>query len=202
MRPLRKRWPSSKSMVSSSLRPTERRLAFPPRRDKKPESFFSHTTQAVRPTVKSLQRVSMGNQTFCLVSQWGVLPDTDECYGISIVACSTLDTNRITIADGWSPHDHGSTLTASGILARQWYRQSVKEGRYVFELEPPGWFERRCALLKCSWFHALAQRMEAGQLVIFEEIQHAYRAHNDGRKIPVGTWNQLREACEKESRSQ
>ena len=36
-----------------------------------------------------------------------MLPDTGEWYGISIVACSTSDTNRITIADGWGPHDHG-----------------------------------------------------------------------------------------------
>jgi len=43
-------------------------------------------------------------------------------------------------------------LAAAEILQRQWHRQSVKDGRVVFEPEPPGWFERRCALLQCSWF--------------------------------------------------
>ena len=144
----------------------------------------------------------MSNEIFCLVSQWGVLPDAGEWYGISIVACSTSDTNRIAIADGWSPHDHGSTLAAAEILQRQWHRQSVKDGRVVFEPEPPGWFERRCAFLQCSWFHNLARRMAAGEHVTVEEIQQAYRVHNDGRSIPTGTWDQLREACEKASRSQ
>lgn len=141
----------------------------------------------------------MSNEILCLVSRWRVLPDTDECYGISIVACSSSDTNRITIADGWAPHDHGSTLTATEILSRRWYRHSVKGGRQVFDLEPPGWFERRCALLKCSWFHTLVQRMAAGELVTFEEVQQAYRTHNDGRSIPIGTWDQLREVCAKAS---
>jgi len=137
---------------------------------------------------------------FGLVSQWGVLPDTDEWYAINILACDASDPNQITIADGWSPHDHGSTLTASEILPRQWYRQTVKDGRVVFELEPPGWFERRCALLKCSWFHSLVQRMAAGEVLTFEEIKAAYRTHN-GCNIPIGTWSQLAGMCAEASQS-
>jgi len=36
----------------------------------------------------------------------------------------------------------------------------------------------------------------AGEHVTVEEIEQAYRVHNDGRSIPTGTWDQLREACE------
>ncbi len=139
----------------------------------------------------------MSDETFCLVSQWGVLPDSDEWYGISIIACSTVDTKRIAIADGWSPHDHGSVLSAGELLTRQWHRQTVVDGRVIFQPEPPGWFERRCALLRCSWFYDLARRMAAGEDVAIEEVKQAYRAHNDGRILPTGMWYQLREACEK-----
>jgi hypothetical protein len=137
----------------------------------------------------------MSNYIVGLVSQWGVPLDPDEWYGINIIACDTLDPNRIAIADGWDPHDHGSALSAAEILPRRWYRQSMKDGRFVFELEPPGWFERRCAVLKCSWFHPFVQRMAGGERVSFEQIKEAYRLHNNGRLIPTGTWMQLREGC-------
>ena len=138
-------------------------------------------------------RQIMSHEVFGLVSKWGALSATDEWYGISIIACSTVDTNRIVIADGWSPYDHNSVLTAAEILNRQWYRQTVEDGRLVAEPEPPGWLERRCALLRCSWFASVASRIAAGERVTFEDIKAAYRVHNSGEQIPTGTWNQLRE---------
>jgi hypothetical protein len=138
----------------------------------------------------------VSSNVFCLVSRWGVLPESDEWCGISIIACSASDSNNIAIADGWSPHDHGSTLSAAELLRKEWYRHSVKNGQHVYELEPPGWFERRCALLQCSWFFVLAQQLAAGELVPVGVVQQAYRAHNDGRTLPTGTWGQLQKLCE------
>src|SRR5260221_540692 len=102
---------------------------------------------------------------FCLVSRWGVLPESNEWYSISIIACSASDSNSITIADGWSPHDHGSTLSAAELLRKEWYRHSVRNGQHVYELEPPGWFERRCALLQCSWFFDLPTGIAVAETV-------------------------------------
>src|SRR6266581_7932580 len=131
----------------------------------------------------------MSAEIYCLVSQWIKLPVSNDWYPITIIGCSTSDTNRIVVADGWSPHDHGSVLSASEILTRVWHRQWMHDGRWMVEPEPPGWFERRCGALKCSWFPALARRVAAGESVTFEEIRAAYRTHNDGQEIPTGTWN-------------
>ncbi len=59
--------------------------------------------------------------------------------------------------------------------------------RETFEEEPPGWFERQCALAYCEWFVPLVRRMAAGEAVPLAEIQAAYRAHNDGKELPAGT---------------
>ena len=59
------------------------------------------------------------------------------------------------------------------------------------EQEPPGWFERKCAEAGCSWFVPFVRRMAAGEDVPLEEIQAAYREHNEGREMPSGTWGSL-----------
>ncbi len=54
---------------------------------------------------------------FDLVSQRGVRLAPDERWGITNLACDVSDPDKITFADGWGTTDHGSTLTASQILA-------------------------------------------------------------------------------------
>ena len=116
-------------------------------------------------------------------------------YAIEIIACDYLDVNRkISIADGWSPHHHGSTFTPSDLLKRERYVHLVKNGKHTWELDAPGWFDRDCQRLGCAWFASLVRRMASGEVIAFREIRDTYQTHNGGSEMPMGTWNELRMA--------
>src|SRR6185503_5138081 len=83
---------------------------------------------------------------------------------ISIIASSTSDTNRIAIADGWSPHDHASVLSPDRILAYEPLGQSVKDGRVVLEPQPPGWFERPMRFIEVFMVSCSGSPHELGRI--------------------------------------
>ena len=134
----------------------------------------------------------MSDVIYCLVSR---LPSTGEksaVDGITIIACSVPNEDRkIAIADGWSPHDHGSVLTPARMMAYQPYKHEMEDGKHLIEQEPQGWFDRRSVMLGCPWFPPLVRRMADGEVIEFDEIRDAYRAHNHAQDIPTGKWWQL-----------
>ena len=118
-----------------------------------------------------------------------------ELNTLQVITCSVSDNNRkIFIGQGWHGHDPGGVTTAAQIIAREreGFRNILKDGKIRYEPEPSGWFDRQCGLLDCPWFPAIVRRMASGEIVPFEEIRNAYRIHNKGEEIPVGTWEQLR----------
>jgi len=114
------------------------------------------------------------------------------CGGIQIIGCSVPDGKRwIAIAEGWSAHQNGATLTPAEVLAFQPSQIKEKDGKLVEIRESSGWFGRRSDMLGCPWFPAFVQRMAAGDLVLLDEIRNAYCSYNHARNIPTGTWAQL-----------
>jgi hypothetical protein len=113
-------------------------------------------------------------------------------YAIEIIACDFSDVDRrISIADGWTGHDHGGVFAPGDLLAREGYVHLVKDGKHRRELDAPGWFDRDCQRLGCAWFVPMVHRMASGEVVTFREIRDGYEIHNRGRDIPTGTWNEL-----------
>lgn len=80
----------------------------------------------------------------------------------------------------------GPTLTPKAMLDYRPYVPHKVGDKTTFEQDSPGWFERKCVEANCSWFVPLAKRMAAGEKVPIEEIQTAYKSHNDGQEMPCG----------------
>jgi hypothetical protein len=105
-------------------------------------------------------------------------------------------TPLIAIRIGKGRNSESWCLSPSRILERRphIFHYEVVEGvakMVKIAEEPPGWFARRCAETKCEWFVPFVERMAAGEEVPLEEIQAAYRIHNEGQEMPSGSWNTL-----------
>jgi hypothetical protein len=134
-------------------------------------------------------------RVYGLVSRWPTVAEIYECDGIKIIAFSPSGEDPlVALADGWcGPQNHGSMRSPAKLLADSWYTRTVVDGRDVWELEPPGWFDRFCAHLECPWFPDVVRRVAAGGIVTLEELQGMYRLHTK-REMPTGTWRQLSDA--------
>jgi hypothetical protein len=134
----------------------------------------------------------MSDPIYCLVSRLPKSGETRLCNGIQIIGCSVSGKNRwVAIAEGWSAHEHGATLTPTEVLAFKPSNIHMKDGKLVEDRESAGWFDRRADLLGCPWFPPMVRRMEIGDAVLFDEIRDAYCTHNHIGDIPTGTWSEL-----------
>jgi hypothetical protein len=50
------------------------------------------------------------------------------------------------------------------------------------------WFEKKCVEANCTWFVDYVKRMAAGEDIPLEEIQSAYRTHNNGHEMKSTSW--------------
>ena len=111
------------------------------------------------------------------MKQWMILTNSSfNCKGVSgeIAAYSFADrVPSISLAWGNSPKELDYVE-----FPPELFLQGVARRRFL---------ERNGA----SWFVPMVERMAAGEKVSLEEIEAAYREHNDGKEMPKGTWGEL-----------
>lgn len=115
---------------------------------------------------------------------------------VSYVPRAGIQGVRICVQEGVGPHARSWMESPAEMFDARRLQWDVVEKNGIPtmtnpRLQRPGWFERKCAEAGCSWFVPFVRRMAAGEEIPLEEIQAAYREHNEGKEMPSGTWGSL-----------